>query len=95
MNPFVMLLSNVIQLYSFVVLAWAVLGLLIYFNVANRNHPVVSKLDEVLGKLVEPALKPIRRALPDLGGVDISPIVLLLLLHFLNYALVYYSFRLL
>ncbi len=90
MLPFILLLSNIIELYSIVVIAWAVLGLLISFRIVNAYQPVVRKAEDVLNRLVEPALKPIRRVLPNLGGVDISPIILLLLLNFLKSALFYY-----
>ncbi|MBV8938219.1 MAG: YggT family protein [Alphaproteobacteria bacterium] len=93
MNPFIQLISEVINLYSLVVFAWVILSLLIYFKIVNRGHPLVFRLEDVLNRLVEPALKPIRRILPDLGGVDLSPVILILLLHFLNNALFYYVYR--
>ena len=93
MNPFIQLISEVINLYSLVVFAWVILSLLIYFKIVNRGHPLVFRLEYVLNRLVEPALKPIRRILPDLGGVDLSPVILILLLHFLNNALFYYVYR--
>lgn len=90
MNPVVYLLVSVINLYSFLVIVWAIIGVLIYFNILNRSQPVVSKINEVLTKLIEPALRPIRNVLPDLGGVDVSPVILIILLNFVNYTLIYY-----
>lgn len=90
MYPFVWLISQAIYLYNLVLMAWVVLSMLMYFNIVNRAHPWVYKLDHVLSRLVEPALRPIRRMLPDLGGVDIAPVILILLLNFLNQALWYY-----
>ncbi len=74
---------QIINLYTYVVMAWAILGALTYFDIVNRRNPFVAKLDYALFRLVDPVLKPIRRWMPDLGGVDISPIILILLLNFL------------
>jgi YggT family protein len=52
------------------------------FNVVNVRNPIVSQIGEVLYRLTEPVLRPIRNILPNLGGVDLSPIVLVLLLLF-------------
>ncbi len=85
-DPFVQLLSTLIYLYSLAVIAWAVIGLLINFDIINRNNQFIFRLQAFLNQLVEPALKPIRRQinrlLPALQGVDISPIILLVLLQF-------------
>lgn len=93
MNPIVYLLTTVISIYSWCVIISVVLSLLISFRVVNRSHPVVYQVELFLNRLVEPALKPIRKYLPDMGGIDISPIILLIALNFLSYAIVYYSFR--
>lgn len=90
MNPFVGLLVSVIELYSIILLVWVVLGILIYFKIVNPWQPLVRKVEYVLSRLVDPVLKPIRRVMPDLGGIDISPVILILLLNFLQNALVYY-----
>ncbi len=91
LNPFVELFSTIIQLYNYVLIAWVILSLLINFEIVNRFNPLVRKVEDILKKLVEPALKPIRkltdRLLPNLGGIDLSPIVLFLLLQFIQNAL--------
>ena len=94
LNPFVNLLGEIIHLYMLCVVAWAVLETLISFKVVNAYQPVVRKISITLNKLVEPALKPIRKFMPDLGGIDISPIILLLLLNFLMEALYRYFYNL-
>ena len=93
LNPFIILLANIISLYSFCVMAWAVLSMLIYFNIVNAYQPFVRKVMQVLNRLIEPALRPIQKILPDIGGIDLSPIVLLLLLDFLKNALFTYFYR--
>ena len=91
LNPFINLLSNVITLINWALIIWLVLDLLIHFDVINRHNPLIQKIYFTLGKLIEPLLRPIRRLLarilPDLGGIDLSPLVLVLLLNFLNNAL--------
>ena len=83
-NPFIQLLSSVVSLYTFCVIAWAVLATLISFQVVNAYQPVVQRVMFALNRLCEPALRRIRRYMPDLGGIDLSPIVLLLLLQFVQ-----------
>lgn len=94
MNPFILLLSNIIELYSIAILIWIVLGVLVYFKIVNRSHILVSKTNDFLSRIIEPVLNPIRRYLPPINGIDISPVVLILLLNFLQNALFYYSARL-
>ncbi len=71
-------------LYTWIIIASAVFSWLFAFNVVNPNNRFVGMIGETLYRLTEPALRPIRRILPDLGGIDISPIILLLLIMFLR-----------
>jgi YggT family protein len=77
------LLLSIINLYWWVVIAQAVMSWLIAFGIINTYNKFVAQVGEVLYRLTEPALRPIRNLLPNLGGIDISPIILLLLLGFL------------
>jgi YggT family protein len=90
MNPFVQLLSNVIYIYSLILIVTIILSVLISFDIVNRHQPFIMRLDYALNRLTEPALRPIRQFMPDLGGLDLSPLILLLLLNFLENALLYY-----
>lgn len=90
MNPVVYLLITLIDLYGWAVIIWAVLGLLIYFRIINAYQPFVRTVNRTLDRLIEPALRPIRRILPPAGGIDVSPIILIVLLNFASYTLVYY-----
>jgi YggT family protein len=65
-------------------IASAVLSWLIAFNVVNTRNQFVAMLADALFRLTEPALAPIRRVLPNFGGLDLSPVVLILLLFFLR-----------
>ena len=78
------LISTVIQLYIYVLIASAVLSWLIAFNVVNTRNQAVAMIAETLWRLTEPVLAPIRRFLPNFGGLDLSPVVLILLLYFLR-----------
>ena len=90
MNPFINLIVTILSLYNWVVLVYLILSWLIQFKIVNRHQPVVSKLYEVLFRLTEPILSRIRSVLPDLNGIDLSPVVLLLGLYFIQNSLVYY-----
>lgn len=74
----------VLQLYVWIVIISAVLSWLIAFNVVNTSNRFVYMVADALYRITEPALRPIRRFIPDLGGIDISPIVLILLIFFIQ-----------
>ncbi|HSA79596.1 MAG TPA: YggT family protein [Geminicoccaceae bacterium] len=84
MNPVHWLLDQIIWLYIWVVIASVVLSWLVAFNVVNTRNAFVHQVGEFLYRATEPALRPIRNVLPNLGGIDISPVVLLLLLYFVQ-----------
>jgi YggT family protein len=74
----------VITLYIWVIIISAIMSWLNAFDVVNRRNRAVYMIADSLHRLTEPALRPIRRALPDLGGLDISPVILILGLIFLR-----------
>lgn len=88
LEALVFVTSLVIQLYIWLLVAQAVLSWLIAFNVVNRSNQVVGVIGDFLYRITEPALRPIRRYMPDLGGIDLSPLVLILLLIFVQRVLV-------
>ena len=71
-----------LDLYWWVIIASAIFSWLYAFNVVNSKNQFVGSIGNMLYRLTEPALRPIRRFIPDLGGIDISPIILLLILFF-------------
>jgi len=73
-----------IDLYIWMVIIGAILSWLVAFNIINTSNQVVYLILDFLHRITEPALRPIRRILPNLGGIDISPIVLILGLIFLQ-----------
>ena len=86
-EPIYQIIQLVLQMYVWVVIASAILSWLVAFNVINTRNQVVYQIGNALYRLTEPALRPIRRILPNLGGIDISPVVLLLLIYFVQMVL--------
>lgn len=76
----IFLIDNVISLAIFAIIASAVLSWLVAFNILNIRNPVAYQIVRVLEAITSPLLRPIQRFLPNLGGVDLSPIVAFLLL---------------
>ena len=77
-------ISYLITLYTYVIIASVILSWLLAFNVINGYNPFVRSLWNGLRAVTEPLLVPIRRMLPDLGGIDISPVILLLACFFIQ-----------
>ena len=80
----------VLNLYIYVVIAAAILSWLVAFNVVNPRNQFVAMVGDFLYRITEPVLRPIRNALPNLGGIDISPVIVILLLVFLRDVVYYY-----
>ena len=89
MNAIFLLIVTVIDIYVWMIIAMAIMSWLVAFNVVNRQNRFVSVVGEFLFKITEPVLGPIRRFLPNFGGFDISPIILILVLWFLRNLLVH------
>lgn len=92
MNPFLWLFNTVIDLIVWIVIAGAIASWLVAFGVVNTRNNAVRMIIETLYRLTDPLLRPLRRLLPNFGGVDISPVVLLVLLYFIRYFVNYYFF---
>ena len=84
MHALLEFIARLIQLYIWVIIIAAVLSWLIGFEVVNRRNRAVYVIADTFNRLTEPALRPIRRRLPDMGGLDISPIVLIIGLWFVQ-----------
>ena len=82
----------VLDLYIWLLIAAAILSWLIAFNVVNTRNQFVSAVSEFLYRITEPVLAPIRNIMPNLGGLDISPIILILLIMFIQKVIVYYIY---
>jgi YggT family protein len=84
MNALLYLFNTAISIYIWLLIASVVLSWLIAFNVINTGNRFVYQIRDFLYRITEPVLRPIRSVLPNLGGVDISPIILIVGLHFLQ-----------
>ncbi len=82
--PLLQLLDVVLELYQIVLIVWVVFSWLAAFNVVNTSNGFVRTAMNVLWRLTEPALRPIRRFVPMVSGLDFSPLILLLLIYFLR-----------
>ena len=77
-------LDLALSIYTWVIIASAIFSWLYAFNIVNSSNQFVGQIGEMLYRLTEPALRPIRNFIPNLGGLDISPVVLLLIIFFLR-----------
>ena len=82
LDPLIRIVMVAIDLYIWVVIISAILSWLVAFNVVNTSNRFVYMLGDFMWRITEPALRPIRNFLPAMGGIDISPLILLLVLWF-------------
>src|SRR3954454_13396620 len=94
MNPIIWLIVTILNIYFWILVATVVMSWLVAFNIVNRHNQIVRQIQYALNRLTEPVLGPIRRMLPDLGGLDVSPIIAAIIIQFLEYAVAYYGARL-
>jgi YggT family protein len=87
MTSLLQILLLLLDLVWFIVIAHVIMSWLINFNVLNRNQPLVWQIWVGLNRLLEPIYGPIRRFMPDLGGLDLSPIILIIALYALRIVL--------
>ena len=83
-------INFLLDLYIFVLFAAAILSWLVVFNVVNTRNPAVAMIGDFLYRITEPALRPIRNVMPNLGGIDISPVILILIIIFIRYCIALY-----
>jgi YggT family protein len=92
MRPIVFVLIQVINLYMYLLIASAILSWLIAFNVVNTRNQFVAAVAEFLFRITEPLVGPIRRRLPNFGGLDLSPLVLFFVLWIIQLYLAEYVY---
>ena len=84
MIPIYLLTLKILEIYSFIVIANVIISWLVAFNVLNTQNRFVYSILELTYRLTDPILNKIRRFLPNLGTLDISPVILLLLIWFIE-----------
>jgi len=95
MNSIVILIDKIIYLYSIVLIINIILSWLTAFNIVNANNKFVYTILDASFKLTDPLLNPIRKIMPNIAGLDFSPIILFLILGFLRNLLREYGLGLL
>ena len=93
LGPLLWLVTEVINLYIWVLIVAVILSWLVGFGVVNSRNRFVYLVMDISHRLTEPVLRPIRAVLPNLGGLDLSPVVLILLLAFLQRVLAGLAFK--
>jgi YggT family protein len=84
MNALFYLINTVINLYMWAIIISVIMSWLVQFNIINSRSPIVSSIGNILHRITEPLLGRIRAFMPDLGGVDLSPLIAILGLVFLQ-----------
>ena len=84
MYALLQLIDTVINIYIWIIILYVILSWLISFNVVNTRNRVVYLVADALFRLTDPVLKPVRRIIPAVGGFDLSPVVVILLLFFIR-----------
>jgi YggT family protein len=90
MRALFLVIDLALQLYIWIVIAMAIFSWLVAFNVVNTRNNVVAMIGDFLYRITEPALRPIRNFLPNLGGIDVSPVILFLIIVFIRYVIALY-----
>lgn len=88
--PLLWLINTIIDFYEFIVIAAVILNLLINFGIVNRYQPLVQQIGVFLNRMTEPLFSRIRKRLPPMGGIDLSPLIVLIGLQFLQYSINYF-----
>jgi YggT family protein len=89
-NPFVWLVLTLIEIYTWVVIAAVVMSWLVAFGVINVYNPVARSVVKFLDGVTDPVFRQVRKVIPPIGGLDISPLIVLIGLQFLSYLIAYY-----
>jgi YggT family protein len=90
MRALFLVIDLALELYIWILIAAAIFSWLVAFNVVNVRNSVVGMIGDFLFRITEPALRPIRNLMPNLGGIDISPVILILIIIFIRYCIALY-----
>ena len=83
-NPFIDLIVTILNMYGWIMMAWIIVSLLVAFDLINRRNQFVTLVWDALYKMTEPVLRRIRRYMPDLGAIDLSPVIVFLAIQFIS-----------
>ena len=89
---FAYIIFQILQIYKYAIIFYVILSMLISFNVINTSNSLISVMMDFLFRLIEPALKVIRKITPNLGAIDISPVILIIIIEAVQYIMTKYGF---
>ena len=89
---FAYFIFQLLQIYKYGIILYVILSMLISFDLINYNNKFISIIMDFLFKLTEPILRVIRRFLPNLGSVDLSPVILIILIEATQFVMTKYGF---
>ena len=92
MRALFLVIDLALELYIWIVIAAAIFSWLVAFHVVNTRNQVVAMVGDFLYRITEPVLRPIRSLLPNLGGIDVSPVILILIILFLENVIIRYIY---
>ena len=90
---YLIVISTLLTFLLWAIIIHVILGWLVAFNVVNPHNQLVSIIGRFTHALTEPLLAPIRSVMPSLGGIDLSPLILILLINFIDYTLTRYFYQ--
>ena len=93
LNPIAALLIEILEIYKWVVIAAVIVSWLTAFNVINQYNNFVRTVLRILNALTDPVFRQVRRVIPPIGGLDFSPIVVFVVIWFLQYSINWASYR--
>jgi YggT family protein len=93
LNPIAALLIEILEIYKWIVIAAVIVSWLTAFNVINERNNFVRTVLRILITLTDPVFRQIRRVIPPIGGLDLSPIIVFVIIWFLQYSISWASFR--
>jgi YggT family protein len=82
--PLLRVLLFIVDFYKFFLYVYIITSWLDYFNIVNKHNPIVYNIYSFLYKITEPALRRIRRIIPSIGYIDLSPVILVVILYFIE-----------
>ena len=89
---FLYIIFQILQIYKYAVIIYVILSMLISFNIINTNNRIISIVMDFLFKLIEPLLRVIRNVIPNLGAIDVSPVILIIVIEAFQYIMTKYGF---
>jgi YggT family protein len=88
LDPLIQVVVIALDLYIWAIIISAIMSWLVHFGVVNPSNQFIRMIGEFLWRITEPALRPLRRLIPNLGGIDVTPVILILLIFFIQRVLI-------